>query len=393
MRRAIQSHEPWIWGGSLLLAVLTRQVAFGLVPLALVHGRWQRQQSEQQLVEQLNLWDQQWRIQQHQIFQRVEQHLQSVQPTPASSVHSPLQSGQTAGLDHPVKQAPAPLVHSPQPAVDPRIAQLLAEVGSLAEQVKQLQEQPRSHLSIGQQMAPLVQRLHLLQEDWQRLKLQALPHLEETQQQLQKQVNQIQSQIDKFQQQLEKLQQQQAAVSLQPGKDSVPPRRTGVGVFIDGANLHASARDLGMGLDYGWLIPHLLGSSAPAAKIHFYSGWDPKNSKQKAFYENLAQLGFHLHRKPVVHFANGGSKANMDGEMIVHMVLSNYKRVILLSGDGDFLPALQYLQSQGVQVEVAAFGQHTQWEMRRQFPFVELSRMLARGREVIPLPAKQVPST
>ncbi|MCJ2542418.1 NYN domain-containing protein [Thermostichus vulcanus] len=383
MRRAIQSHEAWIWGGSLVLTVLTRQIAFGLVPLALAHGRWQRQQWEQRLVEHSNRWEQQWerwlvehsnrweqqwRIQQHQIFQRVEQHLQSVQPTPA------------------------PLVHSPQPAVDAQVTQLLAEVGSLAEQVKQLQEQPRSHLSIQQQMAPLVQRLHLLQEDWQRLKLQALPHLEETQQQLQKQLNQVQSQIDKFQQQLEKLQQQQAAVSSQPCQDSIPPRRAGVGVFIDGANLHASARDLGVSLDYESLIPRLLGSSAKRAQIHFYSGWDPKDPQQKAFHEYLEQLGFHLHRKPVVHFANGGSKANMDGEMIVDMLVSRYGRVILLSGDGDFLRALQHLQSQGVQVEVAAFGQHTQWEMRRQFPFVELSRMLDRGREVIPLPAKQVPS-
>jgi uncharacterized LabA/DUF88 family protein len=336
MRIPMRPYEGWLWGGSLLLAVLTRQVALGLVPLALAHGQWQRRQLEQQ-----------FQSQQQQIVWQVQQQFQSV--------HTSISSLRTTVSEAVAVQE------------DPRVTQIAAEVGSLAEQVKQLQEQPRSHLSIRQQMVPLVQRLHLVQEDLRQLRLQTLP-----QQQLQGQVSQVQHPMEELEQQRVN-----------------PSPRSGVGAFIDGANLHASARSLGLHLDYDQLLPRLLEGKTPA-EIHFYSGYDPQNPKQKAFHQYLkGQLGFHLHLKPVVRFANGSCKANLDGEMIVDMLRGGYERVILLSGDGDFFPALQHLQTQGIPVEVAAFLPDTHRRLR-QFSFTDLSQLLAPGQKVIPLPAKQV---
>ncbi len=349
MRIPMRPYEGWLWGGSLLLAVLTRQVALGLVPLALAHGQWQRRQLEQQ-----------FQSQQQQIVWQVQQQFQSV--------HTSISSLRTTVSEAVAVQE------------DPRVTQIAAEVGSLAEQVKQLQEHPRSHLSIRQQMVPLVQRLHLLQEDVRQLRLQTLPQLVaqalrsnmEAQQQLQEQVSQVQHPMEGLEQQRVN-----------------PSPRSGVGVFIDGANLHASARSLGVHLDYDQLLPRLLEGKTPA-EIHFYSGYDPQNPKQKAFHQYLkGQLGFRLHLKPVVRFANGSCKANLDGEMIVDMLRGGYERVILLSGDGDFFPALQHLQAQGILVEVAAFLPDTHHQLR-QFGFTDLSRWLAPGQKVIPLPAKQV---
>ncbi len=344
MRIPMRPYERWLWGGSLLLAVLTRQVGLGLVPLALAHGQWQRRQLEQQFTGQ---WNQQFQSQQQQILRQVQQQLQSVH-TSVSSLRT-MMSEAIAGRE------------------DPRVTQMVAEVGSLAEQVKQLQEQPRSHLSVRQQMVPLVQRLHLIQEDLRRLKLQTL-----SQQQLQEQVSQVPTHLEEL------------------GQQRVNPApRSGVGVFIDGANLHASARSLGLHLDYDQLLPRLLGGKT-SAEIHFYSGYDPQNPKQKAFHQYLkGQLGFRLHLKPVVRFANGSYKANLDGEIIVDMLRNGYERVILLSGDGDFFPALQHLQTQGIPVEVAAFLPDTHHRLR-QFSFTDLAQLLTSGQKVIPLPAKQV---
>lgn len=358
MKIPLQTYERWILGGSLLVALLTRQMAVGLVPLVWMHGRWQRQQWKEQLVDHLHRrdqeWNQRWQILERQMLQQVEQHLHSqpVASNPTQAAHLHLQ-----------------------------LTQLGAEVQALAEQVQQLQAQPRSHLSIQQQMAPLHQRMRLIQQEWQRLRLETVGRLRETQQQLQEQVQHLQLQLQQVQQQVEQAQQVQQK------------HRSGVGIFIDGANLHASAYHLGMDLNYEQLIPYLLGSSSTAAEIHFYSGWDPSNREQTRFHRYLKeQLGFQIHRKRVVHFDGGGSKANMDGQMIVDLLRSNYERVILLSGDGDFLPALEQLRSEGIPVTVAAFGQDTHREMRRNFPFVDLAQVLSHGQKVIPLPAKQVPS-
>ncbi|MEN9221555.1 MAG: hypothetical protein Q6M04_03880, partial [Thermostichus sp. BF3_bins_97] len=173
----MRPYEHWLWGGSLLLAVLTRQVALGLVPLALAHGQWQRRQVEQRLTQQ---WDQQWQVQQQYMAEQVQQQLRSV--------HTAISSLRT---------------HPPETVADPRVTEISAEVGSLAEQVQQLQvslqawqEQPRSHLSVRQQTAPLTQGLHLLQDRLRRLELQALPQLTETQQALQEQLSQLQRQME-----------------------------------------------------------------------------------------------------------------------------------------------------------------------------------------------------
>jgi len=48
--------------------------------------------------------------------------------------------------------------------------------------------------------------------------------------------------------------------------------------------------------------------------------------------------------------------------------------VVIISGDGDFIPLVEYLQTIGVQVEVVSFGKSTSGKLREAVDdFVDLS--------------------
>ncbi len=88
------------------------------------------------------------------------------------------------------------------------------------------------------------------------------------------------------------------------------------------------------------------------------------------FYLKLQKFGYKLFLKPVkTYFQDDGStqrKANCDVEMAFYLMKEkdNFKRVILLSGDGDFLPVLKYLEKIGKEVIILARGPRTAREIR-----------------------------
>jgi uncharacterized LabA/DUF88 family protein len=79
----------------------------------------------------------------------------------------------------------------------------------------------------------------------------------------------------------------------------------------------------------------------------------------------------------------------LDGQIIVDLLTNTFAHVILMSGDGDFVPALDYLHRQGVQITVAAFGNNTNQELQQKFAFRDLAKCCRMAGKVIPLPAKQ----
>ncbi|APB32953.1 hypothetical protein GlitD10_0639 [Gloeomargarita lithophora Alchichica-D10] len=232
-------------------------------------------------------------------------------------------------------------------------------------QLDRLSANGHASVSIRQQTTPIIQQIGLMQQRLRQIELGTTPQVA----QLTDQLIQLQTQMD----------------SLAQG---VIPRQ-GVGVFIDGANLHASARQRGVQLDYARLLTQVLPKDTPATAVHFYSGHDPDNLPQRRLHRDLAQMGMKMHLKSVTQFADGAKKANLDGEMIVDLMINTFAHVILLSGDGDFLPALQQLDQQGVQVTVAAFGRDTHQPLKQNFPFRDLAKCCTSTGQVIALPAKQ----
>ncbi|HLD21563.1 MAG TPA: NYN domain-containing protein [Patescibacteria group bacterium] len=93
--------------------------------------------------------------------------------------------------------------------------------------------------------------------------------------------------------------------------------------------------------------------------------------KKVRFYSKLEQFGYSLCLKPVkIYHQSDGTikkKANCDVDMTFYfMKEKNYfDRAVILSGDGDFLLVLQYLQQLGKEVIILARGSRTARELRQ----------------------------
>ena len=89
------------------------------------------------------------------------------------------------------------------------------------------------------------------------------------------------------------------------------------------------------------------------------------------FYLKLQKFGYELYLKPVkLYEQDDGTtrrKANCDVEMAFYLMKEkeNFDRVIVLSGDGDFLPVLKYLRGNGKEVIILARGPRTAREIRQ----------------------------
>ncbi|TSC75731.1 MAG: hypothetical protein G01um101430_225 [Parcubacteria group bacterium Gr01-1014_30] len=96
-----------------------------------------------------------------------------------------------------------------------------------------------------------------------------------------------------------------------------------------------------------------------------------RHLQRTRFYLKLEQFGYELHLKPVkLYDQDDGTtkrKANCDVDMAFYLMKEkdNFDKVIILSGDGGFLPVLKYLKSQGKEVIILARGPRTAKEIRQ----------------------------
>ena len=89
------------------------------------------------------------------------------------------------------------------------------------------------------------------------------------------------------------------------------------------------------------------------------------------FYLKLEKFGYELHLKPVkLYEQDDGTtkrKANCDVDMTFYLMKERdgFDKVVILSGDGDFLPILKYLKEKGKEIIVLARGPRTAREIRQ----------------------------
>jgi len=77
------------------------------------------------------------------------------------------------------------------------------------------------------------------------------------------------------------------------------------------------------------------------------------------FHDRLRYLGFRVVARESFDPIKREQKevdVAMACEMVVHALRDNYDIAIVVSGDQDFVPAIQHVQAAGKRVEVAAFG-------------------------------------
>ena len=96
-----------------------------------------------------------------------------------------------------------------------------------------------------------------------------------------------------------------------------------------------------------------------------------RHLQRAKFYLKLEQFGYKLFLKPVKLYEQEDGmtrrKANCDVDMAFHLMKEkdNFDRVLILSGDGDFLPVLKYLRKLGKEVIILSRGPRTAREIRQ----------------------------
>jgi len=131
-----------------------------------------------------------------------------------------------------------------------------------------------------------------------------------------------------------------------------------VGVFIDTQNLYHSAKNLyGAKVNFGQIVKEAVAGRALIRAVAYVI--TTESGEEKAFFEALGKAGIETKTKNLQIFSSGSKKADWDVGLAVDAIKLAPKldAVILVSGDGDFVPLVEYLKTnEGCQVEVVTFG-------------------------------------
>ncbi|OGN14932.1 MAG: hypothetical protein A3J47_00780 [Candidatus Yanofskybacteria bacterium RIFCSPHIGHO2_02_FULL_43_22] len=141
-------------------------------------------------------------------------------------------------------------------------------------------------------------------------------------------------------------------------KITVPQRKNHrVGVFVDVANMYHSAKNLYKArVNFRELLKLVTANRELVRAVAYVIKSDTK--EEKAFFEALEKAGFELKSKDLQIFPGGMKKGDWDVAIAVDAITLSKQVdvVVIVSGDGDYEPLVDYLKFSGLIVEMAAFG-------------------------------------
>ena len=149
-----------------------------------------------------------------------------------------------------------------------------------------------------------------------------------------------------------------------------------VGIFIDAQNLYHTAKNLyKRKVNFGNVVKDLLAGRNLIRSIAYVI--TTENGDETAFLGALVKAGIETKSKDLQIFYDGSKKADWDIGLAIDAVSMAPKldAIIIVSGDGDFVPLCNYLRyHHGVQVEAATFGKSASAALKEVVDeFVDLS--------------------
>ena len=135
-----------------------------------------------------------------------------------------------------------------------------------------------------------------------------------------------------------------------------------IGLFIDGANLYATARALGFDIDYKRLLDYF-SDDICLIRAMYYTALleDQEYSPIRPLVDWLDYNGYTMVTKPTKEFTDVATgrrkiKGNMDVEIAVDVMemCKHLDHVVLFSGDGDFRRLVEATQRKGTRVSVVS---------------------------------------
>ena len=165
---------------------------------------------------------------------------------------------------------------------------------------------------------------------------------------------------------------------------SIDPREKVV-LFIDGANLYATSKAIGIDIDYLRLLAEFQ-SKAYLLRAYYYTALveDQEYSSIRPLIDWLDYNGFTVVTKPAKEFTDATGRRKIKGNMDIELAIDvlemaeHLDHVILFSGDGDFRRLVEAVQRRGLRVSVVSTIKSSPPmvadELRRQADdFIELS--------------------
>jgi uncharacterized LabA/DUF88 family protein len=180
-------------------------------------------------------------------------------------------------------------------------------------------------------------------------------------------------------------------------------RSNHIALFIDGANLHATARSLGFDIDYKRLLREFEGRGS-LLRASYYTAIieDQDYSSVRPLTDWLSYNGYTVVTKPMKEFTDASGrrkvKGNLDVELAVDAmdIAGRIDQMVLFSGDGAFRSLVEAVQRRGVRVTVISTistqPPMVADELRRQADvftdLAELQSKLSRAPSERPAPAR-----
>jgi uncharacterized protein (TIGR00288 family) len=139
-----------------------------------------------------------------------------------------------------------------------------------------------------------------------------------------------------------------------------------IGVFVDVANMYYSAKNIhGTRVNFGKILEDATSDRHLIRAIAYVIKADSPDEQK--FFEALDKQGFEVKMKDLQVFTGGAKKGDWDVGITVDAIklADRLDTVVLVAGDGDYIPLVRYLQeAKGCKVEVMAFQESTSMRLR-----------------------------
>ncbi len=134
-----------------------------------------------------------------------------------------------------------------------------------------------------------------------------------------------------------------------------------IALFIDGANLYATAKALGFDIDYKLMLKHFRSSGHLVRALYYTAiAEEQEYSSIRPLIDWLDYNGYTMVTKPTKEFTDAAGRRKIKGNMDIELAVDamdlaeHLDHIVLFSGDGDFRSLVEALQHKGKRVSVVS---------------------------------------
>ncbi|QQG38611.1 MAG: NYN domain-containing protein [Candidatus Woesearchaeota archaeon] len=141
-----------------------------------------------------------------------------------------------------------------------------------------------------------------------------------------------------------------------------------VGIFVDVQNMYYSAKNLyNRKVNFGEILKEAVKLRKLIRAIAYVIRADVM--AEQSFFDALSAIGYEVKAKDLQTFVGGQKKGDWDVGIAMDAIelAPRLDTVILVSGDGDFIPLVQHLKrAMGCRVEVMAFSKSASSKLQEE---------------------------